>query len=139
MITRTFILILLLLPNFVVAQVGIGTVNPDSSSILELKSNNSGFLLPRVALTDVTDTSTIPSPAKGLMVYNLSSNCDLAPGLYLFDGSICRKIKYKTNITYRLIKDHIGIDNTTFSFINSENRWADFISLFVWCGQCSET
>ena len=120
MITRTFILILLLLPNFVVAQVGIGTVNPDSSSILELKSNNSGFLLPRVALTDVTDTSTIPSPAKGLMVYNLSSNCDLAPGLYLFDGSIWRKIQYNDSLLYaRLIKDHIGIDNVTFSYINS--------------------
>mgnify|MGYP001157193771 FL=1 len=131
MITRAFILILLLLPNFVVAQIGIGTADPDSSSLLELQSNNRGFLLPRVALTDVTDTSTIPSPADGLMVYNLSSNCSLAPGLYLFDGSSWRKIKYQNNITYaRLIKNHIGIDNVTFSYINSTYHLAPFSSLF---------
>ena len=131
MITRAFILILLILPNFVVAQIGIGTADPDSSSLLELKSNNRGFLLPRVALTDVTDTSTIPSPADGLMVYNLSSNCSLAPGLYLFDGSSWRKIKYQNNITYaRLIKNHIGIENVTFSYINSTYHLAPFSSLF---------
>jgi len=124
-------LILLIFPNFTVAQVGIGTADPDSSSILELKSDNSGFLLTRVSLTNVTDTSTIPSPAEGLIVYNLSSNCNIIPGLYLFDGSIWRKIKYNNNITYpRLIKDHIGVNNITFSFINSQNRWGDFTSLF---------
>ncbi|QES92470.1 hypothetical protein F0358_06940 [Empedobacter brevis] len=55
------------------AQVGVNTSNPDPSAILELKHSNKGLLIPRVNLTGRTDLTTIPSPANGLLVYNLAN------------------------------------------------------------------
>lgn len=57
-------------------KVGIGTANPDASSILNLdvtslpSNDKKGFLGPKVALNSPTDITTIPSPAVGLLVYN---------------------------------------------------------------------
>ena len=75
-----FSLLSILFTLHIYAQVGIGTTNPDSSSVLELNSSNSGFLMPRVLLTSLTDVLTIPSPAEGLMVYNLSTTCGIQSG-----------------------------------------------------------
>jgi hypothetical protein len=52
------------------AQIGIGTTIPDASSILELKSDNKGLLLPR--LTKV-QRDGISNPAKGLIIFNSDS------------------------------------------------------------------
>lgn len=49
------------------AQVGIGTENPDDSSLLELKSDSQGMLTPRMTSTQRT---AIASPAEGLLVYD---------------------------------------------------------------------
>ncbi len=69
------------------AQVGIGTANPDSSSILHLESNNKGFLLPKISLSSSTDNSTVENPAVGLLVYNSASSNDITPGIYYWTGS----------------------------------------------------
>lgn len=69
------------------SQVGIGTTSPSSSSILELKSTNSGLLIPRISLTSSTDATTIPSPATSLLVYNTSTVADITPGFYYWEGS----------------------------------------------------
>lgn len=50
-------------------SVGIGTITPDASAILHLNTPNKGFLGPKAALTSITDQSTIPNPAEGLLVY----------------------------------------------------------------------
>lgn len=68
------------------SQVGIGTTNPDSSSILDLKSSNSGLLIPRINLTSTTDNTTVPNPANALLVYNLSTASDVVPGFYYWDS-----------------------------------------------------
>lgn len=52
------------------SQVGIGTTSPHSSSILDLTASDKAMLLPRVA-----NTAAIPSPANGMMIYDISSNC----------------------------------------------------------------
>lgn len=49
------------------AQVGIGTENPDASSLLELKSDSQGMLTPRMS---TTDRLAISNPAEGLLVYD---------------------------------------------------------------------
>ncbi len=67
------------------SQVGIGTTNPDASSILDLKSSNSGLLIPRISLTSTTDITTIPNPANALLVYNNSTTSDVTPGFYYWD------------------------------------------------------
>jgi endosialidase-like protein/collagen triple helix repeat protein len=53
-------------------NVGIGTAAPDASSILELKSNTTGFLVPR--LTSIQRTG-IAAPANALLVFDVDSGC----------------------------------------------------------------
>ena len=48
------------------AQVGIGTITPDASAILDLESTTQGFLPPRMTRLEMLD---ITSPAEGLVVY----------------------------------------------------------------------
>ena len=68
------------------AQTGIGTTTPHASAKLEVNATNKGFLPPRVTLTSVTDAATIPSPATGLLVYNVGS-AGLQAGYYYWNGS----------------------------------------------------
>ncbi len=51
------------------AQVGIGTTTPNANAVLELTSASKGLLLPRV-----NDTTNVPNPTAGLMVYNKNTN-----------------------------------------------------------------
>lgn len=53
------------------AQIGIGTTNPDSSSILHIESTSKGMLLPRMTLDE---RNAIVAPAEGLQIYNLTNN-----------------------------------------------------------------
>jgi hypothetical protein len=69
------------------AQTGIGTTTPDASAKLDVSASNKGFLPPRVTLTSVTDTATIPSPATGLLVYNTGNNVGLVAGYYYWNGA----------------------------------------------------
>lgn len=55
------------------SQVGIGTQNPDKSSILDITSTNKGVLLPRVNLTSATmdlDANAATTQPAGMLVYN---------------------------------------------------------------------
>lgn len=87
----------MLLGITVQAQVGINTATPHPSALLDLNSLNKGLLLPRVALTSTTDITTVPNPAKGLMVY---ATQDSGTGitaiqrdtLYKFDGTIWKAL-----------------------------------------------
>ena len=77
---------LLFLSSSVYSQVGIGTTTPHSSSVLEMKSSSKGFLPPRIALTSVSDATTISSPATGLLIFNTASAgstpYNVTPGYY---------------------------------------------------------
>jgi hypothetical protein len=69
------------------AQTGIGTTTPEASAKLDVTSSNKGFLPPRVTLTSLTDNTTIPNPATGLLVYNTGNNVGLVAGYYYWNGS----------------------------------------------------
>lgn len=57
------------------AQVTIGSnEEPDPSAVLDIRSSNKGLLAPRVNLTGKFDMTTIPNPANGLLVFNLSNS-----------------------------------------------------------------
>ncbi|MFN3639609.1 MAG: hypothetical protein ACK4UK_01700, partial [Flavobacterium sp.] len=58
--------------SYTYAQVGIGTTAPDASAILELESENRGFLPPRLT---TAQRDLISSPAAGLVIYNITVNC----------------------------------------------------------------
>ena len=61
----------LVISQFMSAQVGIGTTNPDASSILDLTSNSHGLLPPRMT---TVQRDAIISPATGLLIYNTSTS-----------------------------------------------------------------
>jgi hypothetical protein len=70
-IPRIIIVFLLISIQSVSAQVGIGTLIPDGSSILEMSSGTKGVLFPRMT---TTQRNAIVAPATGLLIYNLSTN-----------------------------------------------------------------
>lgn len=53
------------------AQVGIGTTNPDASSILDLTSSSQGLLTPRMT---IAERDLIIAPAVGLLIYNTTTS-----------------------------------------------------------------
>ncbi|WP_041495134.1 hypothetical protein [Nonlabens marinus] len=77
---KTFYSTLLLLFSFSFAfsQVGINTAQPDPSAALDIKSENSGVLIPRMTQAQI---DAIVNPASGLLTYNT----DLSQFSY-FDG-----------------------------------------------------
>lgn len=67
------------------AQVGIGTTNPDNSSILDIESDDKGILIPRMTAIERIGITT---PAEGLMVYQT----DDVKGFYFYDGTTWDRI-----------------------------------------------
>lgn len=68
-------------------SVGLGTVSPNSSAILDISSGSKGILLPRLNLQNLTDGTTVPSPANGLVVYNTNAAITGGSGLYYNNGT----------------------------------------------------
>jgi len=121
-IIRSLIVIFYFSSSNVFSQVGIGTVTPNASSILEIKSNNSGLLIPRINLTSTTDVTTIASPAVSLLIYNTSSSGGLTPGFYFWDGSIWKSISVTTpTFTGTSFWDLAGNTVTAANYIGTNN------------------
>lgn len=67
------------------SQVGIGTINPNPSSQLDISSTTKGMLAPRVT---TAQKMAIASPAQGLLVYDTDENA-----FYYYDTSIPAWVK----------------------------------------------
>ncbi len=93
------------------AQVGIGTTTPDNSAILELKSTNKGFLVPRMSSAERT---AIVLPAKGLMVFDNDSTA-----FYYYDGSMWKSMKSAVSYT-----SGTGISVSGLGVINAQTSTA---------------
>ncbi len=78
------------------AQVAIGTNTPHTSAKFQIDATDKGFLAPRVALTSLTDNTTIASPATGLMVY-CNGTGGLEEGFYYWNGSSWTKMSQVSN------------------------------------------
>ena len=90
----------------VYSQVGIGTTSPHASSVLDIKSSDSGVLIPRIALDSALDTSSISSPEISLLVYNTSSFNDLSPGFYFWNGNKWNRIVDSELVYGEIYKSH---------------------------------
>ena len=77
-------------------NVGIGTNTPDLSAKLEVSSNNSGFLPPRMT---TTERNGIINPAVGLMIYNTTSDCLEVFGKGKWNSIYCVPIDSNTLVT----------------------------------------
>lgn len=131
-----------------IAQTGIGTTTPNASARLDVSATNKGFLPPRVTLTSLTDVSTIPNPAEGLLVYNLGS-VGLQAGYYYWNGANWATIATATSAgngvtASDLVKIYDGVGNAatinstgaTFSVTTSGKYSFDF-STSATCGNCT--
>lgn len=68
-------------------QVGINTIEPDASAILDISSTNQGVLFPRMDLQDLSEAAPVTNPEKSLMVWNTdANNGGVAEGFYYWDG-----------------------------------------------------
>jgi hypothetical protein len=64
------------------AQVAIGNSSPDTSAVLELSSNNKGFLPPRMSFAQ---RNQIASPKAGLILW--CTDCDTSGQLQVYNGT----------------------------------------------------
>jgi len=82
------------------AQVGVGTITPDASSILHVDSTTKGLLPPRMT---TVQRAAITTPANGLMVYDTTAN-----SLYYYDAATTSWIKFTSEkegrLKFKLIK-----------------------------------
>lgn len=87
------------------AQVGIGTTSPAASAQLDVTSSSKGFLPPRVALSSITDVSTISAPATGLTIYNTATAGttpnDVTPGYYYYNGTNWQRLLNPSGIIFK--------------------------------------
>ncbi len=108
------------------AQVSVGNVIPDQSSILELNTANispkKGFLPPRVQLLNNKDITTIQNPVIGMTAYNKlasgsSPNIIEANSFVVWDGSTWQKISNLPEIrSLKLPEDFAAVSTTTQNF-----------------------
>ena len=96
-------------------QVGIGTLAPDASSMLEVKSTTKGILIPRMS---AAQRDALVAPANGLMVFVNDDNT-----FYFYTGStwanVVSSIKSDNDWTisgsnmYSAVSGNVGIGTTT--------------------------
>jgi hypothetical protein len=92
-----YFLFFMLIGNPIFAQVGIGTITPDPSSILDISSTTQGMLAPRMTSAQ---RMAIASPANGLMVYDTDIKAfhhyDAATSLWVkMYSDIAGRLKFK--------------------------------------------
>ncbi|MGB1268754.1 MAG: tail fiber domain-containing protein [Flavobacteriaceae bacterium] len=68
------------LSTTVFSQVGIGTVTPDASAMLQIDNTEKGILVPRMTAAQKT---AIATPATGLLIYQTNG----ASGFYYYNGT----------------------------------------------------
>ncbi|MBW3518599.1 hypothetical protein [Flavobacterium sp. NKUCC04_CG] len=104
------------------AQVGIGTQMPNASTQLEVVSTNKGILIPRVALTDTFDSTTIKNGnVNSLLVFNTTDNATIKTGYYywlkdewvrLIGSNEINHLKNTVNVSLTLVNDELIITDS---------------------------
>ncbi|MBP9793129.1 MAG: tail fiber domain-containing protein [Flavobacterium sp.] len=77
---KTLLIVLFFITSIVTAQIGIGTVTPNSSAMLDITSTTKGLLIPRMTQAQKT---AIATPATGLLIYQT----DGVAGFYFYNGA----------------------------------------------------
>ena len=92
------LLCFLLVPNTSNAQIGIGTVTPNSSSILDITSTTQGMLAPRMTTAQRT---AITTPAESLLVFDTTDkafyfyNTATTAWIKIANESVLKRNNYK--------------------------------------------
>lgn len=89
-----FLLCLMMVTTSMFAQVGIGTVTPDVSALLDISSTTKGMLTPRMT---TAQKIAIATPANGLMVYDTDLKA-----FFHYDTATVSWVKLSSDSTGRL-------------------------------------
>ena len=78
---RIFLLLAFCSTQLLLAQVGIGTAQPEPSAMLDIRTtgNHKGLLIPRIT---AAEKNNITAPAEGLIIYQTDGDA----GFYFFNG-----------------------------------------------------
>ena len=91
--------IILLIGSPSLAQLGVGTVEPNASAMLDVVSEERGMLVPRIALVSTTDATTIANGnVASLLVYNTSTSMDVVPGFYYWSDGVWNRLTIERDI-----------------------------------------
>lgn len=97
------------------AQVGIGTIDPNNSAQLEITSSNKGVLIPRIALKNSTDGTTISNGnVESLLVFNTANENTLTAGYYYWYNNSWNRIINQND----LLQVDTNTKNTSFEIAN---------------------
>lgn len=136
--SRNSLLAFLLFSAISYAQVGIQTTENHPSAILDVNTSSlpngskKGFLGPQINLTGSNDVQTIPSPATGLLVYNLANagtfpNAVFANRYYYWEGT--KWVDFgvtsvlESFLSYRVLSlNSVSSQTFTYSAINTTNN-----------------
>jgi hypothetical protein len=99
--------------------LGIGTNNPNASSILDLSSTTDGILIPRMTATQRT---AISSPATGLLVYQTDSDA----GFWFYDGATWRQMAF-IGPNGGITRSYGHWSNYNLNGIATTNAWAKYV------------
>ena len=80
------LLLWLLVPHFLLGQIGIGTATPNSKSILDLSSTTQGLLIPRMTSQQKSNLSLTAEDC-GMLVFQTDAPGTSPKGLYVYDGA----------------------------------------------------
>jgi hypothetical protein len=109
-------------------SVGIGTLNPDNSAILELQSSNQGFLVPRL---DSSQIINLNSPADGLLLYNNQDKCFWYQKFNAWkricdtDSLVANYISADTAFLNNIIANYLQADTIIANYIQTNYLIAD--------------
>lgn len=113
-------LVLLILSVTITAQVGIGTLTPNVSAQLDIKSDSKGLLIPRLNIDNLSTASPVSSATinESLLVYNTNSTS--GKGFYYWNGRLWEKLVDLATVS-SLIDTQVDNQQIKSFFLNSSN------------------
>lgn len=113
-------LVLLILSVTITAQVGIGTLTPNISAQLDIKSDTKGLLIPRLNIDNLSTASPVSSKTinESLLVYN--TNNTSGKGFYYWNGRLWEQLVDITTVS-NLIATQADNQQIKNFFLNSSN------------------
>lgn len=109
-----FLLVAAAIPSLAQNNVGVGTVSPDPTAVLDVTSTNKGMLVPRLT---TLQRLTINNPATSLLVYDVNFECFF----YFKSGSSTWQSMCETNF------DSLFVNIATIDTIWANVVYADTI------------
>lgn len=103
------------------AQVGVGTLVPNASTILDVVANNKGVMISRVPLKGTNDSTTISNGnVESLLVYNTQLIADVQPGYYYWLNNKWNRLVNTDDVTNALLISSIVTKTSNYNALATD-------------------